>query len=173
VRVLGLTSPHQARGSADAPARLQQPLPPDTDSPEALGSNIPANIALEFSVGETRAAREISAPAAACAKDLPQGVRRTQRPACRPRVRRSRPDSGSLPQRGALADPSAPEQANAFQAPPCAPSAALHHRSVAARRPGANRNTHGNEKRLLSISKSLPNICSWSVHWVGSELPCK
>ncbi len=71
-----------------------------------------------------------------------------------PGTRRSRPDGGSLPQRGAPADPSVPDHANAFEAPPCAPGAALHHHSAPARRPSADRTTHSNEKRLLSISKS-------------------
>jgi hypothetical protein len=71
-----------------------------------------------------------------------------------PGTRRSRPDGGSLPQRGAPADPSVPGHVNAFEAPPCAPGAALHHHSAPARRPSADRTTHSNEKRLLSISKS-------------------
>ena len=50
--------------------------------------------------------------------------------------RLSRPDGGFLPQRGARADPSAPDRTNAFEAPACVPGAALRHASAG--RPGGN-----------------------------------
>ena len=86
----------------------------------------------------------------------PRAEGRPGGPGMRPAARNapSRPDGGSLPQRGAPADPSVPGHVNAFEAPPCAPGAALHHHSAPARRPSADRTTHSNEKRLLSISKS-------------------
>ena len=100
-----------------------------------------------FCVGaRARTAREIC-PAAGSRQRPPQCARRNGHCGLPPGTRRSRPDGGSLPQRGAPAPPSAPGHANAFEAPPCAPGAAPHHHSSPARRPSANKTTHSNEKR--------------------------
>jgi hypothetical protein len=77
--------------------------------------------------------------------------------------------------------PSAPARANAFVASPYAPGTAPNHHSAPARRPTADRITHSNEKRLLSISKSriTPTLSSDSsgadgscTHTEGPALAC-
>ena len=98
----------------------------------------------------------------------PPGTRRTGHAACR--QGRASPGRMTVPCRNAAhapADPSAPDRANAFEAPPCVPGAALHHHSAPARRPSADRTTHSNEKRLLSISepRRTPTRSGSVVDW--------
>ena len=89
-------------------------------------------------------------PAADSCQRPPQGARRTAvtRPAARdaPVLAGWRFPAAKRHTGG----PSAPVHANAFGASPCAPGAAPHHHSAPARRPTADRITHGNEKRLAT-----------------------